>query len=40
VGVGQEPMGLSAGAAYSRVLGLSDQCGVGDENSAQLEPSW
>jgi hypothetical protein len=32
-------MGLSAGAAYSRVLGLSDRCGVGDENSTHLEDS-
>jgi len=46
VGVGQEPMGLSAGAAYSvlglsdlRVLGLSDRCGVWDEESTHSEDS-
>jgi hypothetical protein len=39
VGIGQEPMGLSAGAAYSRVLGLSDRCGVWDENSTRSEDS-
>ena len=41
VGVGQELMGLSAGAACSEsgVLGLSDRCGVWDENSAHLEDS-
>jgi hypothetical protein len=39
VGVGQEPMGLSAVAAYSWVLGLSDRCGVWDENSTHLEDS-
>jgi hypothetical protein len=42
VGDCQEPMGLSAEAAYSGRLGLVDQHGVGDEGSNHLvgSSSW